>query len=74
MIFYSVMPYERVFCAEKPNATVMCRRMEVYDGAEVEVSEMPDGGRRIERLYSTNPAYYLDKRFSPGRTVYTNRV
>ena len=35
MIFYSVMPYERVFCAEKPNAAVMCRRIEVYDGAEV---------------------------------------
>lgn len=74
MIFHSVIPYENVFSSAQgentdKNMYAVSRTVTVHSGVTMEVSVMPDGRRRIERLYSTNPSYYLDERFCVGKFV-----
>lgn len=76
MIFHSVMPYESVFSRNVQNSQKpvpsddMCERtMMVHSGVTMEVSLLADGRKRIERLYSTDPGFYLDKRFCVGTII-----
>ena len=61
MLIHSVTPIE--YLQETPAAPVM-RAVNISGGyLELESCEQ---GYKIARLVSTDPAAYLDKRFSPG--------
>ncbi len=70
MIFHSVIPYCCVFATKQsvdnaPKGRVMTE----YSGVIMEVSMLENGKRRIERLYSTNPALYVDEQFCIGTII-----
>ena len=79
-MLYTVMPMEVVFGAgvgagpgaessgKVADANIPVQVM--VAGSEVLGYAMPDGGVRVERLLSTDPAHYLRPDLCPGCTVY----
>lgn len=68
-MYHSIIPYEHILlqqAAAQEAEKAPKRIMTVHSGVTMEVSVLGDGRRRIERLYSTDPRYYLDKKFCVG--------
>lgn len=67
VILYTILPLELVLQglgeAQAPVVTLQ------VDGRLLEVTPTGTGNGHVVRLYSTNPADYLDPRFCPGALV-----
>lgn len=63
MVIHSIISPEDIFC-NAANSVVPKREMHRINGGMLETSEY-NGERLVCRLYSTNPALYLEKRYSP---------
>lgn len=79
-MLYTIMPIEMVLAdgnnAEKgqAGAAVMAELQGELQGAGVLCHPMPDGGARLERLLSTDPADFLRPELSPGEILYGLRM
>ena len=63
MILYSIIDIADVFCENHNEAQCVLKQInggfvELYSGASSDTN-------KVKRLYSTNPALYLDKRYYP---------
>ncbi|MGN0617478.1 MAG: YlzJ-like family protein [Ruminiclostridium sp.] len=63
MVIYSIVSPEDIFC-NGVSSTAPKREFHRIKGGLLETSEY-NGVQLVSRLYSTNPALYLDKRYSP---------
>lgn len=63
MVIHSIVSPEDIFC-NGVCSTAPKREYHRINGGLVETSEY-NGVQLVSRLYSTNPALYLDKRYSP---------
>ena len=62
MILYTILPAEQIFAE---GAAPQCECVSL-DGMILEGVKGPDG-LQISRVISTDPAVYLDSRYSPGQ-------
>ena len=68
-MYHSIIPYEHILIQQmsaQDAEEAPKRIMTVHSGVTMEVSVLGDGRHRIERLYSTDPRYYLDNQFCVG--------
>ncbi len=64
-LLYTILPAEQIFPPDEPGETEFC----IIRGCRCEC--VRDGERRrICRLFSTNPADYLDPGLAPGSAVF----
>lgn len=63
MILYTVEPYDAIFPSDVPESDVMS-----VSGGYLETVK-GENGKTVRRLFSTNPADYLNKKFSPGADI-----
>ena len=63
MVIHSIVSPEDIFCNVASN-TAPKREVHRINGGLIETSEY-NGVQLVSRLYSTNPALYPDKRYSP---------
>ncbi|MBA2132382.1 YlzJ-like family protein [Capillibacterium thermochitinicola] len=69
MLFYSIYPLAVVFAEEEESENrEQWREIEV-EGKTVLVTVNSRGERVITRLLSTDPADYLDPRWTPGNVI-----
>ena len=66
MVLYTVVPMEAVM-GEADTARL---RVFSFGDARIEAVMAGDGRYRIHRLYSSDPADYLDERFMPGSRLF----
>lgn len=69
MCIYTIIPLEIVFKDMDKSGDVKEREVIVYHGVVMEVVRQNDGKYCIERILSTEPSVYLDKRFQPGNVI-----
>lgn len=68
MLFYSIYPLEVVLAEEEEDQPGEWRELEV-EGKKVLVTVSPRGEQIITRLLSTDPADFLDPRWTPGNVI-----
>ncbi|HHT48735.1 MAG TPA: hypothetical protein GXZ98_05525 [Firmicutes bacterium] len=68
MLFYSIYPLEVILAEEGEEKPEQWREVEV-EGKKVLVTINSRGEQIITRLLSTDPADYLDPRWSPGNVI-----
>lgn len=66
---YSVIPYDVAFAPQPSDAKIMPYMTTTYQGVKMDVSRGEDGTCSIERLYSTNPKDFLNKKFQIGQKI-----
>lgn len=70
-VLYTIVPPEAIFGpdesadGDKGTAAEM-----IIDGVSIIVEPLGPGRGRVQRIISTNPQNYLDRRWQPGETVY----
>ena len=70
MLFYSIYPLEAIFGADdEQEETEKWRELEV-EGKRLLVNVNTRGEQVITRLLSTDPADYLDPRWTPGNVIF----
>ncbi|MFZ5754754.1 MAG: YlzJ-like family protein [Bacillota bacterium] len=73
MILYTPVPPEVIW--QSVNEETQPRLEEVViDQIQVQVSRTKNNEIMIERILSTDPQVYLDKRFQPGMSVFVEPV
>lgn len=68
MLFYSIYPLEVVLADEEETPPEVWREVEV-EGRKVLVTVDHRGEQVIARLLSTDPADFLDPRWTPGNVI-----
>lgn len=66
---YSIIPYEVAFAPQPSDAKVMPYMTTTYQGVTMDVSRGEDGTCTIERIYSTNPKDFLNRKFQIGQKI-----
>ena len=64
MIIHSIVSQNDIFCTN----SIVQPSYENIKGGFVEINDT-NGIKQINRLYSTNPYMYLDKRYTPYSTI-----
>ncbi len=68
MILYTPIPPEVIWQTVNEKTQQGLEEV-VIDNIQIQVSRTEHNQIRIERILSTNPQIYLDKRFQPGMSV-----
>ncbi len=68
MTHYSIVPAEELFYAGWETAIHPLQEVTI-GSVTMQVSALPDGRVRIERLISGNPYDYLNPAYMPGNTI-----
>ena len=68
MILYTPVPPEVIWQSANSETQLSLEEMVIND-VQIQVSRTPHNRIRIERVLSTDPQVYLDKRFQPGMSV-----
>lgn len=67
MMLYTIIPYELIFGHRED---IKSEYIELkMDNKHLLVERLPNGSFMVQRLYSTNPFDYLDKRYGPGSII-----
>lgn len=66
---YSIIPYEVAFAPQPSDEKVMPYMTTTYQGVTMDVSRGEDGTCTIERIYSTNPKDFLNRKFQIGQKI-----
>ncbi len=66
-MLYTTMPWELIFPVADGEAPRV--REAQIDGKACSIRQQDDGSLRIERLFSTDPADFLDERYAPNTLV-----
>ncbi len=70
-VLYTIVPPETIFGPAEDYDQGKLNTIEmVIDGVTVMVEPLGPGRGKAQRLLSTNPQHYLDRRWQPGETVY----
>lgn len=65
MILYSIIDMSDVLTDANDQINYKKTNIKRIDGGYVEFYNSINGASRVKRLYSTDPALYLDKRYYP---------
>jgi hypothetical protein len=67
MIIYSPMPDEKIFAGIE---SYQPKYVDLHvGGVDMQVEMIGDRQAKIVRLYSADPAHYIDARYAPGRII-----